>query len=313
MISAMAASAMRRARHHVLIFHRVMEEPDPMNPEEPTAAWFARLMKMLTANFEMISLSEALRRERTGTLNGRTASVTFDDGYADNFTVALPILEEFQVPATFFVASGFIGGGRMWNDSIIETFRRLEPGVCEVELEGRNTFELTDWESRRKAAATTILAWKHLAPVERQARVDGFAGRVSGLPGDLMMSKQQLRQLADSPCASIGGHTRNHPILAAIPDTEAISEIEGGKRDLEAWLQTEVQHFAYPNGRFGRDYQDRHAQLVKQAGFSAAVATDWGTLGADSDRYAIPRFTPWQRDLSRFSIDLARCHYGLIR
>lgn len=312
MISTLAASSMRRARHHVLIFHRVMEEPDPMSPDDPTAAWFSRLLQMLTANFEMISLTEAMRRLQADSLQGRTASVTFDDGYADNFTVALPVLEKFQVPATFFVASGFIGGGRMWNDSIIETFRRIEPGVCEVELEGRSSFDLKDWESRRKAAAATILAWKHLPPDERQARVDDFAGRASGLPTDLMMSKQQLRQLADSPCASIGGHTRNHPILAAVPDAEALSEIEGGKRDLEEWLQTEVQHFAYPNGRFGTDYRARHAELVKQAGFSAALATDWGTLGADSDLYAIPRFTPWQRHLPRFSIDLARCHYGLI-
>jgi len=312
MIPTLAASAMRRPRHHVLIFHRVLKALDPMSPDEPTAVWFARLLKMLAANFEMISLTEALQRAQAGSLRGRTLSVTFDDGYADNYAVALPILEELGVPATFFVASGFIDGGRMWNDSIIETFRRLEPGACEVDMQGPSSFNLADWASRRKAAAATISAWKHLPPDERQARVDDFAGRVPELPTDLMMTKQQLRRLADSPSASVGGHTRNHPILASVPDAEAMSEIEGGKRDLEDWIQTEVSHFAYPNGRFGADYQTRHAALVEQAGFRAAVATDWGTLGTDSDSYAIPRFTPWQKDLSRFSFDLARCHYGLI-
>lgn len=283
-----------------------------MSPDEPTAAWFASMLKMLVSNFEMISLAEALRRFQQGCLRGRTVSVTFDDGYADNCTVALPILEKFNVPATFFVASGFIDGGRMWNDSIIETFRRLEPGHCEVDLEGIRSFDLSGWESRRNAAAAAIKAWKHLPPDERQARVDEFAARIPDLPEDLMMTKAQLRQLADSPCATVGGHTRNHPILASLPDSEAATEIEGGKRDLEDWIQAEIQHFAYPNGHLGRDYQTKHASLVRQAGFSAALATDWGTLGADSDPYAIPRFTPWQRDLSRFSIDLARCHFGLI-
>ncbi len=312
MIATLAASAMRRARHHVLIFHRVVMESDPMSPDEPTAAWFGRMLKMLVSNFEMISLAEALRRAQAGSLSGRTISVTFDDGYADNFTVALPILERFDVPATFFVASGFIDGGRMWNDSIIETFRRLETGTCEVELEERRSFDLSDWGSRRTAAAAVISAWKHLPPAERQARVDDFATRVPDLPRDLMMTKEQLRRLAASACASIGGHTRNHPILASVPDAEAMSEIEDGKRDLENWIQTEIRHFAYPNGSFGRDYQARHAAFVERAGFSAAVATDWGTLDAATDHYAIPRFTPWQQDLSRFSIDLARCHFGLI-
>lgn len=312
MIATLAASTMRRARHHVLIFHRVVKETDPMSPDEPTAAWFARMLKMLASNFEMISLAEALRQAQAGSLRGRTISVTFDDGYADNFTVALPILERFDVPATFFVASGFIDGGRMWNDSIIETFRRLDPGVCEVELEERHSFDLSNWNSRRTAAAATISAWKHLPPGERQARVDDFAERVPALPRDLMLTKEQLRRLADSSCATIGGHTRNHPILASVPDAEAAAEIEGGKLDLEDWTQTEIRHFAYPNGRLGADYQARHAALVKQAGFSAAVATDWGSMAADCDPYAIPRFTPWQRDLSRFSIDLARCHFGLI-
>jgi peptidoglycan/xylan/chitin deacetylase (PgdA/CDA1 family) len=260
----------------------------------------------------MISLAEALERARQGRLRGRTISVTFDDGYADNFAVALPILERFEVPATFFVSSGFVDGGRMWNDSITETFRLIEPGTCEIELPGENAFDLTDWTSRRNAADSTITAWKHLPPKERQARVDALASRVHGLPADLMLTKTQLRQLAQSPFAAIGGHTRNHPILASLPDSEAAEEIEGGKRDLEDWIQSEIRHFAYPNGRLGRDYDARHAALARQTGFDAAVATDWGTLETGGDHYAIPRFTPWQRDLSRFSIDLARCHFGLL-
>lgn len=312
MISTLVAATMRRARHHTLIFHRVMAESDPMSPGEPTAAWFRPLMKMLASNFEMIGLDEAIARAAAGSLSGRTISVTFDDGYADNYICALPILEEFNIPATFFVASGFIDGGRMWNDSIIETYRRLEPGVCEVDLGELHRFDLSGWETRRTAAATTISAWKHLPPDERQAHVDQFTSQVTGLPADLMMTKEQLRSLAASSCSAIGGHTRGHPILASLPDSEAAAEIEAGKKDLENWIQQELEVFAYPNGKLGMDYHPKHAALVRQAGFSAAVATDWGTFDASGDCYAIPRFTPWQRNLTRFSLDLARCHFDLI-
>ncbi|MCG6966012.1 MAG: polysaccharide deacetylase family protein [Chromatiaceae bacterium] len=312
MIARLAAHLMRRARHHTLIFHRVLVDRDPMNPSEPTADWFRRLAAMLATNFRLISLDEAVRRSSCGDLPGRTVSVTFDDGYADNYTVAMPILAEFGIPATFFVASGFIDGGRMWNDSIIETMRRLHAGRHELDLPDRSHVTLTDWNSRREAASLIIAAWKHLEPADRQARVDQLSARVNGLPTDLMLTTQQLRALAAAPASTIGGHTRLHPILASLSDAQAREEIERGRRELEETIQTDVTLFAYPNGKRGKDYRAEHVEMVRQAGFHAAVATDWGTLDAATDRFEIPRFTPWHSNLDRFSVDLVRCHFGLI-
>lgn len=312
MIRRLAARLMRQPRHHTLIFHRVLEQTDPMSPNEPTAAWFEQLIRMLTANFELIGLAEAVDRAAASRLSGPSISITFDDGYADNYRVALPILEAFGAPATFFVASGFIDGGRMWNDTIIETVRRLAPGPHEFDLPDDTVLELSDWDSRRRAAAAVITAWKHLPPAERQSRVDRLARRTPDLPDGLMMTTGQLRALAATPGATVGGHTRSHPILASLSPGEARDEIEGGKRDLEMLLQRDLTLFAYPNGRRDRDYHAEHAELARQAGFTAAVATDWGTLDAATDRFAIPRFTPWARNLDRFALDLVRCHYGLI-
>ena len=71
-----------------------------------------------------VPLIEGVRGLATGSLPDRAVTVTFDDGYADNAEVALPILQRHGVPATFFVATGYLNGGRMWNDSIIEAIRR---------------------------------------------------------------------------------------------------------------------------------------------------------------------------------------------
>ena len=312
MIAKLAPVMMARRSHLTLIFHRVLPSADPMSPDEPTATWFRDLLVRLKAGFEIIPLGDAIERAANGGLKGRTLSITFDDGYADNYTVALPELEQLGLPATFFVASAFINGGRMWNDSIIETYRRLEPGSHRVVLDDANVFEIDDWSSRRAAASATIMAWKHLHPDERQARVDEFAARVDGLPDNLMMTEDQLRKMADSPSAEIGGHTRNHPILATLTVEQARAEIEGGKADLETMIDRSLRLFAYPNGKLGRDYRPEHAGLVREAGFDAAVATDWGTLDGSTDLYAVPRFTPWHRNYNRFFIDLARCHYGMI-
>ncbi len=312
MIAKLLGATMRRPRHHTLIFHRVMRERDPMSPGEPTAEWFRSLIAMLARNFEIIPLADAVNKARDGRLSGRTISITFDDGYADNCTVALPILEEFQAPATFFIASGFLDGGRMWNDSLIEAVRRLPEGRYEVDDDEVPDIEVSDWDSRRAAANSLIKAWKHLSPDIRQRKVDGFVGQLSGLPDDLMMSSGQLAAMAASPVATIGGHTVSHPILASLPADEARNEIESGKAAVEDKIQRELRLFAYPNGKLGNDYRAEHAALVREAGFDAAVATDWGTMDAQTDAFAIPRFTPWQTDLTRFSIDLWRCHYGLI-
>ena len=200
----------------------------------------------------------------------------------------------------------------MWNDSIIEAFRVLAPGSHELMLDQPQVFEIDSWSSRRTAAEATITAWKHLHPDERQSRVDELVTKVESLPNDLMMTREQLCAMAASPFVEIGGHTRSHPILASLPIEQAQEEIEGGKTDLEAMIDQELTLFAYPNGKLGRDYQPQHAKLVRDAGFHAAVATDWGTLDDSTDQYAIPRFTPWQSSYPRFFIDLARCHYGLI-
>ena len=99
-------------RLSVLIFHRVLAEADPLLPEEMTAALFLKDMQLLRRKFNVLSLSEGLDRLRNGTLPPYSLCLTFDDGYRDNYEVALPILERLGLPATFFVATGFIDGGR---------------------------------------------------------------------------------------------------------------------------------------------------------------------------------------------------------
>jgi peptidoglycan/xylan/chitin deacetylase (PgdA/CDA1 family) len=313
MLRRIAALAMRRPVHHTLIFHRVLAEPDPMSPDEPTVDWFRDLVAMLVARFEVIPLDEAADRAQSGRLRGGTVSITFDDGYADNYTTALPVLKDLGAPATFFVASGFLDGGRMWNDTIIETFRGLAEGHHEIDVPDVGPVDIDGWASRRGLAMQTILAWKHLPPQQRQERVEALSEHAEGLPDNLMMTSAQLRDMASHAGVTIGGHTRNHPILASLNNSEAGDEIALGKEDLERLLGQKVQVFAYPNGKQGRDYRDEHAKLVRDAGFDLAVATDWGTLSNKDDLYHIPRFTPWQRNLGRFAVDLARCHYGQIR
>src|SRR5690606_11343941 len=84
----------------VFIFHRVLPERDPLFPSEPVAAEFETLVGWIKGWFNVLPLAEAVERLEAGSLPARPASITFDDGYADNVTVALPILSRLQVPVT---------------------------------------------------------------------------------------------------------------------------------------------------------------------------------------------------------------------
>ena len=199
------------------------------------------------------------------------------------------------MPATFFVATGYLNGGRMWNDTVVESIRRMDAGSLDLAEHGIGSFQVRDAASRREACRAVLSRIKHLPPEDRLQKARAVSELVGkDLPDDLMMTDAQVRHLANAGM-EVGGHTVNHPILKALPDQEAASEISGGRRRLEEITGRPVTLFAYPNGRPGEDYGERDVDLVKRAGFRAAVSTRRGPCGHDSDRWQLPRVSPWDR------------------
>lgn len=291
------------ARLPVLIWHRVLPAPDPLFPGEMHAERFDRTVAWLRQHFRVLPLGEAVALMRAGRLPARALSITFDDGYADNLHVALPILRKHGVSATFFIATGFLNGGRMWNDTIIEAIRGWRGEVCDAGPFG--TYALNGPESRRQAIDAILGQAKYLAFDERHRYVDDLAARSgAALPDDLMMTHEELRALAAGG-QEIGAHTRHHPILARLPATEARAEIVEGRAELESILGSQVGLFAYPNGRPGQDYTEAHVQMVREAGFDAAVSTASGASRHGDDAFQIRRFTPWDQGRLAFLTRLA--------
>ena len=283
----------------VLIYHSVVPEPDCMRPGVPTAEVFRWQMQLLKHHFNVLPLSQAVYLLRDGCLPPRAACVTFDDGYADNLTVAAPIMQELDIPATFFIATGYLDGGRMWNDTIIEALRlypRQELDLTPMELP---RYQLVSFEGRREAAYDIINRIKYLDQ-DRRNDITLTVGRMAeNLPSDLMLTRNQLRELRQIGM-EIGGHTVSHPILARLPGNQARAEIAEGKAELEHILNEPIQLFAYPNGRLGSDYDSNHTRIVRDAGFEAAVSTNHGVSIRTTDPFQLPRFTPWDKTVARF-------------
>lgn len=282
-----------RARLSILIFHRVREVRDPLFPSAITAPDFRERMQWLRDWFNVLPLLDAVRALQRGTLPARAASITFDDGFADNAEVALPILRDLGLHATFFVAAGFLDGGRMWNTTLIEAVRAARGDELDLADLGLGRHAIASIPERRAAIAALLPALKHLPPDERQAKVDAVAQRVGGaLPADLMMTSAQVRELAAAGMG-IGGHTVSHPILAALDASSAMREIAEGRETLRAIVRQDVPLFAYPNGQPGGDYRAAHVGMVRDAGFEAAVSTAHGAARQGASLFELPRFTPW--------------------
>ena len=293
------------ARLSVLIFHRVLPKPDPLFPGEPDASRFEAQMHWLKTWFNVLPLPEAVERLRAGNLPARAASITFDDGYADNYTVALPILRRAGLPATFFIAAGYLDGGCMWNDTVINVIRKAPGPDLDLAQLKLGRYRVASLEDRRRSVGELLGKLKYLEPGERSGLVAELAG-VAKIPPprDLMLTTDQLRSLAAAGM-TIGAHTISHPILSRVAEPEAHAEMAESKDRLEAITGRKVTLFAYPNGKPGTDYTMTHVRLAREAGFAAACSTGWGAAATGCDCFQIPRFTPWDRSRWRYALRLA--------
>jgi peptidoglycan/xylan/chitin deacetylase (PgdA/CDA1 family) len=294
----------------VLIYHRVLAQPDPLLPNEPSAPEFEGMMRWVKRTFNVISLAEGVAGLKSGQLPARALCITFDDGYANNESIAAPILARLGLHATFFIATGFLDGGRMFNDTIIETVRAVRGPELDLQAIGLGRYAVGSNEDRLRTISTLIDTVRGRPVLERDELTERAAQQAGAdLPADLMMTSEQVVGLARAGFA-LGGHTVSHPILARLPTEAARREIAEGKRRIEDLAGSRVTLFAYPNGRPNSDYVAATVELVKAAGFEGAASTSSGAARIGSDPYQIPRFTPWDQNPLAFA---ARMWSNIVR
>lgn len=287
---------------NILIYHQVLAAFDPMRPLEPTAQDFEWQMQLLSKYFTPLSLDEAVDALHSNTVPANAVVVTFDDGYLNNLTIAQPILEKYKIPATYYIATGFSQGKNMWNDRVISLFanRQYDSLVIDDEVIALGAFE-----QRRELAYEQLLRLKHLQFNEREDVVNRWYQvnqAQEALP--LMMTPAQVKELSDREGVTIGAHTVDHPILMVHSEQEQMVQVSTSRALLEEWIGLEVKHFAYPNGKAQKDYDQTSVNIVKACGFKSAVTTDHGKCGLNENAFTLPRFTPWDKTPLKFHLRL---------
>jgi peptidoglycan/xylan/chitin deacetylase (PgdA/CDA1 family) len=215
---------------------------------------FRRDLDFFTDQFDVVSLRSLLARD--GDSATERIALTFDDAYQNFYTEVYPLLQEYDVPATVFVPSGFIDDGH--------------PDLIADRL------------------------------------------AITGPISDIILTETQLAELATSDLVTIGNHTRTHPKLDTVSDTEQLrQQIQGAKADLEETFGVEVDYFAYPNGVVTDD-----AVALLEQSHAAAVSTRHGLLSGTDDPYTLPRIPAHppryqlEWELTEFSEVLRRLYYA---
>lgn len=290
----------------IFIYHRVNDDGDPFFYATPVAE-FERQMKYLARNFRMASLDDIAGGNFPVNGHKCCVAVTFDDGYRDNFTYALPILKKLGIPATIFLATGCIESGEIpWYDQVRLAFKlTVQPRLSLGALGGPCASLETD--ARRVEASERTLAW--LRSLDESGRRRGLAEvfRELAVPAGLNLRNTMLRwediRLMAKQGISFGAHTVTHPVLAGLSVQRLQEEIGGSKRAVEARLQLPVRHFAYPFGKHA-DFSPQAKRVVQEAGFQTAATTVFGINGQDDDRFELKRFGLWEHDMGLFGLRL---------
>lgn len=296
----LASPGSARGKLQIFIFHRVLDRLDPLAPYEPDIVRFDRIARAISEVFNVISLNDAVEGLKKGTLPRRSACITFDDGYLDNYTNVLPLLLKYNLPATVFVATDFMDGGMMWNDVVIESVRSWH-GPISIEELGVVGEQCGSDHHKREFLSSIIPKIKYMPPGQRAEVVAAIEEKTGYQRQPLMMSSEQIVAMRDSGI-TIGAHTRSHPILANLDDRNARYEIAESREILENLLKDKVGLFAYPNGIPSKDYSQRDVSIVKELGFNAAVSTRKNIATRNDGIYELPRFTPWDENVNKFML-----------
>lgn len=225
--------------------------------------------------------------------------ITFDDGYADNFHEALPILVDMEVPATFFVTAGAIGSQReFWWDELERLI--LAPSALPdwFRLDGGGISKPTEWATRTPNDRMKLYADMH-SMITKSNDVN-LCGRIirelhhwselgeKGRNTHRPMDRLELEALAQNTLATIGAHGMTHLPFSRLSPPRQQEEIVSSKRLLETWLGRDISVFSYPFGS-KRDYTPTSVQLVREAGYTKAAANFPGQWRRSSDPLQVPR------------------------
>lgn len=300
-MSGTLASLLAPGRLAVFLFHGVIPHPRPgirnHNAKHLTTARFTQAIDELATAGAPMPLPEAVRAlAGDAILPDRAFAVTFDDGFANNLSVAAPILAERRVPATFYLTTRFVDeDAPSWADLIDDAVERTDARALAVP--GLDDPLDLDGDEARVVALDRLRAMVKDDPAvdpypfARDVRARLGVGAFAPDPWlDAKLTWDGARALDRHPLFTVGGHGHTHRILAHLREDELRREVAESAAILARELGRPAEHWSYPEGTPGAHSPLVHA-VMREHGAVSGVTTDPVTNGPGDDPMTLGRFT----------------------
>ena len=293
----------------ILVYHRIAEPmADPwalcVTPER-----FAEQLIVLQRIADVVPLDAIVHAKTDRDLPDRPISITFDDGYFDNLSYAKPILENLRVPATVFVATGYLNAtGEVWSDELARLILLSDEDPSDLarllKLDRFNALRFPGdrrnwyaWEPPRELRQWLYVKLYdrllHATDEDRSKTLDQVRNWCGNPPGEAanarFLTSAELVDLASSRWIEIGAHSVTHPVLAELDLSRQRHEIAAGKQVLEMLTGKPVRSFAYPYGKKNHFNVDT-INAVQSAGFHCGCANYGRLVTRKTSRWALPRY-----------------------
>jgi len=300
--SKLSLTRRRQPSARILYYHRVNDDADAFFPAISTRL-FEQEMRHLARHYKVVPMPELIRHLEDGPPE-TVVAITFDDGYRDNYENAFPILRRYGLPATVFLATGTMDSAEpIWFEQLAEAVKNTSREQLDLEIDIPRRFSLRTEAERLEANNGIFAVLRDLPDVKRREWLPRICKQLD-LNGDAerrgkMLTWDQARAMS-SGGITFGGHTVTHPFLSRLTRDQASWEASECKRRIECELQLPVECFAYPNGR-EEDVGPWGGEVIRAAGYRAAVTTIWGMNYGSTDSMLLKRGGPWEETQALFA------------
>lgn len=279
------------------LFHRVSDEADPMWPPMKPSL-FSKIISYLTRHFSIVPLEQYLDDPSVFQTKRKIATVLFDDGYKDNIETAVPILEKYKCPASFYVVTDCIDKNiPTWTYIIDTVFWKTKKQGIELNYdfvpEKFKSFQLQLNDQPNPLIKDVKPLLKKLPNAQRLLIIGSILSQCNDVPvpENKMMNWDDLRRLG-SKGFIIGSHSHTHPMLASLQnESEIMEELNISAQRIQQELGKFPQAISYPIGSF----DERVASLSGKAGYQYGLAVKQQFFNPGKDGlFKIPRVELYQ-------------------
>lgn len=281
----------------VLLYHRVSNySTDPqmlcVSPQN-----FNSHIDLLNQKYNLISIDELLKYFQSGKkIPRKSIAITFDDGYADNYLEALPILEKHNTQALFYIATGTLNTNKeFWWDAVerIILISNEKTNLETFQLRNKTYSLNTKNKTEKHILYESLLPeFRLMNPIEREEKINELSfifNATKDRESHRALTFDELKLMSKSSSAIIGAHTHMHPSLAALDSKNQFHEIITSKNILEELLNKDIIHFSYPFGG-SSNFNEETVNICKKLNFQMVAANFPAMSNKYSNKFYFPRF-----------------------